>query len=59
MKAKKLSDEATNATIDRTEFDAVMKKLIGSKPITKEQIAAKVRREGRDFSSVARRSDPK
>jgi hypothetical protein len=56
MKAKKLSEEASNATIDRTEFDAVMKKLIGSKPITKEQIAAKVRREGRDFSSVVRRS---
>lgn len=56
MKNKNISEEAKNTTIDRTEFDAIMKKLIGTKPITKQGIAAKVRREGRDVSFAGRRS---
>jgi hypothetical protein len=51
-----LSDDAKNATIDRSEFDAVMKKLVNAKPITREQVAAKIKGEGRAASHAVKRS---
>lgn len=52
----KLSSDARNATIERSEFDAVMTKLLQAKrPITKQEISANVKR-GRAVSSVAKRS---
>ena len=54
-----ISDEAMNAAIDRSEFDAVMKKLLGAKrPISKEEIAerVRVRRSARGVSHAGKRS---
>jgi hypothetical protein len=54
---KRLSENARNATIDRAEFDAVMGKLLNTgPPITKQEIAARVKRVGH-VSRVGKRSD--
>ena len=59
MKAQDLSESAKNATIDRTEFDATMKKLLAAKrPISKDQISAKVKIWGPAVSREGKRSDP-
>jgi hypothetical protein len=41
-----LSDNAKNATIDRAAFDALLGKLLHAKPITKAEIALKVKMQG-------------
>jgi len=52
-----VSTEAKNATIDRSEFDAVMKKLLEAKrPITKDEISARVARRHRAASHAGKRS---
>lgn len=51
-----VSADAKNATIDRAEFDAVMKKLVNAKPITRDQVAQKIKREGRAASHAVKRS---
>jgi len=59
VKSKGISDEARNVLIDRTEFDAVMGKLLQAKrPITKEEIAERVRirRSARAASHAGKRS---
>ena len=51
--------DADNPEIDRTEFDAVMKKLLTAKrPISKDQISAKVKIWGPAVSRGGKRSDP-
>jgi predicted transcriptional regulator len=51
-----LSDEAKNATIDRQDFNAAMKKLLQVKrPITKQEIAEKISRERHSSSHVVKR----
>lgn len=52
---EQISEEAGNPTIDRAEFDAVMKTLIHSKPISKDGISAKIKREGRVVSRAEKR----
>ncbi len=54
--SNEVSDDAKNATIDRAQFDAVMKRLVNAKPITRDQVAAKIKREGRAVSHVVKRS---
>jgi hypothetical protein len=52
------SDEANNATIDRAEFDSVMQKLLRSKrPITKQEIAERIKLRGRSVLRERKRSD--
>lgn len=52
----KLSEAAQNATIERSEFDAVMKKLLRAKPITKQNVSTRIKNARRGFSSAAKRS---
>jgi hypothetical protein len=69
VRSDEISDAAKNATIDRAEFDATMKKLLEAKrPITKAEIARKVKAFGatrpsradvRGPSHVGKRSDPR
>jgi hypothetical protein len=56
MKKFEISRAAKNATIDRTTFDAVMRKLVNAKPITRDQVAAKIKSERRAASPVVKRS---
>jgi hypothetical protein len=50
--------EADNPAIDRAEFDATMKKLLAAKrPITKDQISARVKVWGPAVSRGVKRSD--
>lgn len=56
---KKMSPDALNATIERSEFDAVMQKLLKSgKPISKDRISARSKLRGFG-SSVSRAAKPK
>lgn len=59
--SKEPSDEAKNATIDRADFDAALKKLIQAKPTSTDAISRKVKLRGRARSSSisAKRLDPR
>lgn len=51
-----MSEDAKNVTLERSDFDATMQKLLAAKrPITKREISAKIRREGHGSSNAAKR----
>ena len=56
MRNTKLSDAAENATIDRKDFDAALKKLLRAKaPITKAEISRKVKSASSEVKHSAQR----